>query len=72
MGINVLAVGDCASKRDFFTRKAAPVWLASTPTAEARAMQEQISMASVCCIKSKGRLPPSLLRSAENHLPAQG
>lgn len=33
---NVFAVGDCALKRDFFTRKAAPVWLASTATAEAR------------------------------------
>lgn len=32
----VFAVGDCAVKRDFFTRKAAPVWLASTATAEAR------------------------------------
>ena len=32
----VFAVGDCALKRDFFTRKAAPVWLASTATAEAR------------------------------------
>jgi len=33
---NVFAVGDCAVKRDFFTRKAAPIWLASTATAEAR------------------------------------
>ncbi len=33
---DVFAVGDCALKRDFFTRKAAPVWLASTATAEAR------------------------------------
>ena len=33
---NIFAVGDCAVKRDFFTRKAAPVWLASTATAEAR------------------------------------
>lgn len=32
----VFAVGDCAEKRDFFTRKAVPVWLASTATAEAR------------------------------------
>ena len=32
----VFAVGDCAFKRDFFTRRAAPVWLASTATAEAR------------------------------------
>ena len=32
----VFAVGDCAVKRDFFTRKAIPVWLASTATAEAR------------------------------------
>ena len=32
----VFAVGDCAQKRDFFTRKTAPVWLASTATAEAR------------------------------------
>jgi NADH oxidase (H2O2-forming) len=32
----VFAVGDCALKRDFFTRKSAPVWLASTATAEAR------------------------------------
>ncbi len=33
---DVFAVGDCALKRDFFTRRAAPVWLASTATAEAR------------------------------------
>lgn len=33
---NVFAVGDCALKRDFFTREEAPVWLASTATAEAR------------------------------------
>ena len=33
---DVFAVGDCSVKRDFFTRKAAPVWLASTATAEAR------------------------------------
>jgi NADPH-dependent 2,4-dienoyl-CoA reductase/sulfur reductase-like enzyme len=33
---DVFAVGDCALKRDFFTRKATPVWLASTATAEAR------------------------------------
>ncbi len=32
----IFAVGDCALKRDFFTRKEAPVWLASTATAEAR------------------------------------
>lgn len=32
----IFAVGDCAEKRDFFTRKAVPVWLASTATAEAR------------------------------------
>jgi NADH oxidase (H2O2-forming) len=32
----VFAVGDCALKRDFFTRKAVAVWLASTATAEAR------------------------------------
>jgi len=33
---DVFAVGDCALKRDFFTRKEVPVWLASTATAEAR------------------------------------
>jgi len=33
---NVFAIGDCAVKRDFFTRKATPIWLASTATAEAR------------------------------------
>ncbi len=32
----VFAVGDCALKRDFFSRRAVPVWLASTATAEAR------------------------------------
>ena len=32
----VFAVGDCALKRDFFTREEVPVWLASTATAEAR------------------------------------
>ncbi len=33
---NIFAVGDCAAKGDFFTRKYAPVMLASTATAEAR------------------------------------
>ena len=33
---NIFAVGDCAEKRDFFTRKHVPVMLASTATAEAR------------------------------------
>ncbi len=33
---DVFAIGDCAGKRDFFTRKDAPVMLASTATAEAR------------------------------------
>lgn len=33
---HVFAVGDCALKRDFFTRREVPVWLASTATAEAR------------------------------------
>lgn len=33
---NVFAVGDCAMKRDLFTRREIPVWLASTATAEAR------------------------------------
>jgi NADH oxidase (H2O2-forming) len=33
---NIFAVGDCALKRDFFTRQEVPVWLASTATAEAR------------------------------------
>jgi NADH oxidase (H2O2-forming) len=33
---DVFAVGDCAVKRDFFTRRVVPVWLASTATAEAR------------------------------------
>ncbi len=33
---DIFAVGDCAGKRDFFTRKDAPVMLASTATAEAR------------------------------------
>ncbi len=33
---SVFAVGDCAGKRDFFTRKDAPVKLASVATAEAR------------------------------------
>jgi len=33
---NIFAIGDCAVKRDFFTRKTAPIWLASTATAEAR------------------------------------
>lgn len=32
----VFAVGDCALKRDFFTRREVPIWLASTATAEAR------------------------------------
>jgi len=32
----IFAVGDCALKRDFFTRREIPVWLASTATAEAR------------------------------------
>ena len=33
---DIFAVGDCAGKRDFFTRRDAPVMLASTATAEAR------------------------------------
>jgi NADH oxidase (H2O2-forming) len=33
---NVFAVGDCAEKRDFFTRKPKPAMLASVATAEAR------------------------------------
>lgn len=33
---DVFAVGDCAEKKDFFTRKVAPVMLASTASAEAR------------------------------------
>lgn len=33
---DVFAVGDCAGKREFFTRKDAPVMLASIATAEAR------------------------------------
>jgi len=33
---DVFAVGDCADKRDFYTRKTVPVMLASTATAEAR------------------------------------
>jgi NADH oxidase (H2O2-forming) len=33
---DIFAVGDCAGKRDFFTRKDAPVLLASIATAEAR------------------------------------
>lgn len=33
---NIFAVGDCAEKRDFFTREHTPVMLASTATAEAR------------------------------------
>jgi len=33
---DIFAVGDCAGKRDFYTRKDAPVLLASTATAEAR------------------------------------
>jgi len=33
---NIFAIGDCAVKRDFFTRQEVHVWLASTATAEAR------------------------------------
>jgi len=33
---DIFAVGDCAEKRDFFTRKPCPVMLASTACAEAR------------------------------------
>lgn len=33
---DVFAAGDCALKRDFFTRREVPIWLASTATAEAR------------------------------------
>ena len=33
---DIYAVGDCAGKRDFFTRRNVPVMLASTATAEAR------------------------------------
>ncbi len=34
--LNIFAVGDCAEKRDFFTREKTNVMLASTATAEAR------------------------------------
>lgn len=33
---DIFAVGDCAEKKDFFTRRPVPVMLASTATAEAR------------------------------------
>ncbi|NPV02953.1 MAG: FAD-dependent oxidoreductase [Brevinematales bacterium] len=33
---DIFAVGDCAEKKDFYTRKVIPVMLASTATAEAR------------------------------------
>jgi len=33
---DIFSVGDCAGKRDFYTRRNAPVMLASTATAEAR------------------------------------
>ena len=33
---DIFAVGDCAEKRDFYTRRQVPVMLASTATAEAR------------------------------------
>ena len=33
---DIFAVGDCAGKRDFYTRKDVPIMLASTATAEAR------------------------------------
>ncbi|MCK4912848.1 MAG: FAD-dependent oxidoreductase [Candidatus Omnitrophica bacterium] len=33
---DIFAVGDCAGKKDFYTRKGIPVMLASTATAEAR------------------------------------
>jgi len=33
---DIFAIGDCAGKRDFYTRKDVPVMLASTATAEAR------------------------------------
>jgi NADH oxidase (H2O2-forming) len=36
MAEDVFALSDCAVKRDFFTRRAVTVWLASTATAEAR------------------------------------
>jgi len=35
-GTSIFAVGDCAEKRDFVTRKTCPVMLASTACAEAR------------------------------------
>ncbi len=36
MDLDIFAIGDCSCKRDFYTRKAIPVMLASTATAEAR------------------------------------
>jgi len=33
---NIIAVGDCAEKKDFITRKSSPIMLASTACAEAR------------------------------------
>ncbi|MFA5069182.1 MAG: FAD-dependent oxidoreductase [Candidatus Omnitrophota bacterium] len=44
---SIFAVGDCSCKRDFFTRKATSVMLASTATAEARVAGANLYMIKV-------------------------
>jgi len=49
---DIIAVGDCAEKRDFVTRKPSPVMLASTACAEARIAG--MNLYSLCAIKTFG------------------
>ena len=47
---DIFAIGDCAEKRDFITRKVSPVMLASTATAEARVAA--VNLYSINLVKS--------------------
>jgi NADPH-dependent 2,4-dienoyl-CoA reductase/sulfur reductase-like enzyme len=49
---DIIAVGDCAEKRDFITRKPSPVMLASTACAEARIAG--MNLFKLCAIKTFG------------------
>lgn len=49
---DIIAVGDCAEKRDFITRKPSPIMLASTACAEARIAG--MNLYKLCAIKTFG------------------
>ena len=49
---DILAIGDCAEKRDFVTRKPSNIMLASTACAEARIAG--MNLYTLCCVKTFG------------------